>query len=192
MKNAQIFFILILILLPCSAQAFERYNHVVKYDRYFSKYSKRYFGPGFEWSYFKAQSIAESRLMAKAKSNVGAVGIMQIMPATFKEIRKKNLSIKGTRTQPRWNIAAGIYYNREIWKLWKAKRPYRDRLNFMFGSYNAGKGNILKAQVLAEKKELDPNLWESIEHVLIGVTGERSHETIGYVRKIKKIKEVLR
>jgi len=189
MKKVLIF---VLILLPCSAQAFERYNHVVKYDRYFSKYSKRYFGPGFEWHYFKAQAIAESRLMARAKSKVGAIGIMQIMPGTFREIKKKNLSIKGTRAQPRWNIAAGIYYNREIWKLWKARRPYHDRLSFMFGSYNAGKGNILKAQVLAEKKGLDPNLWKSIEDVLAGVTGKRSRETIGYVRKIKKIKEVLR
>jgi len=188
----KIILIMLLILLPCSVQAFERYNHVVKYDRYFSKYSKRYFGPGFEWHIFKAQAIAESNLMAKAKSRVGAIGIMQIMPGTFKEIKQKASSIKGTRAQPRWNIAAGIYYNREIWKLWKAKRPYQDRLSFMFGSYNAGKGNILKAQVIAEKKGLDPNLWKSIEHVLNKVTGERSHETIGYVWKIKKIKEVLR
>jgi len=71
---------------------------------------------------------------------------MQIMPKTFKEIKYKNPSIKGSAKQPKWNIAAGIYYDRSIWKLWKAKRPFIDRIAFMFGSYNAGKGNILKAQ----------------------------------------------
>lgn len=184
--------IILLLLIPCKTQAFERYNRVVKYNKYFSKYSKRYFGPGFDWRYFKAQAVAESRLKAKAKSRVGAVGVMQIMPKTFKEITTKKPSIKGTREQPRWNIAAGIYYDRMIWKVWKAKRPFEDRINFMFGSYNAGKGNVLKAQEIAKRKGMDPNLWESIEPTLPDITGKRSRETIGYVKKIHKIKGVLK
>jgi len=182
----------ILLLIPCTAEAFERYNRVVKYDQYFSKYSKRYFGPGFDWRYFKAQAVAESRLKANARSKVGAVGVMQIMPATFKEITRKNPIIKGTRKQPRWNIAAGIYYDRMIWKGWKAERPLQDRLSFMFGSYNAGKGNIIKAQKIAKKGGSNPNLWVSIEPALPKVTGSRSHETVGYVKKIHMIKGVLK
>ena len=58
--------------------------------------------------------------------------------------------------QPKWNIAAGIYYDRAIWKLWKAKRPFMDKLAFMFGAYNAGKGNIIKAQKIAEKTDTKP------------------------------------
>ncbi len=184
--------ILLLVLVPCQTQAFERYNRVMKYDKYFSKYSKRYFGPNFDWFYFKAQAIAESRLKANAKSRVGALGVMQIMPKTFEEISRRNPSIKGTRKQPRWNIAAGIYYDRMIWKLWRADRPFQDRINFMLGSYNAGKGNILKAQRIAKKKGLNKNLWQSIERTLPKVTGKRSKETIGYIRKINKIKGVLK
>ncbi|MFQ5521222.1 MAG: transglycosylase SLT domain-containing protein [Candidatus Methylomirabilia bacterium] len=181
-----------LLLLPYQAQAFERYNRVVKYDRYFSKYSKRFFGPSFDWAYFKAQAVAESRLKARAKSRIGAVGVMQIMPATFKEIRRKNPSIRGTREQPRWNIAAGIYYDRVLWKMWKAKRPFQDRINFMLGSFNAGQGNILKAQRLAKKEGLNHNLWEAIERTLPNVTGRYSRETIGYVRKTNTIRRALR
>lgn len=155
---------MILFLVPITAHAFERYNRVVKYDKYFSKYSKRYFGSGFDWHYFKAQAVAESRLQADARSRVGAEGVMQIMPGTFEEITKKNPGIKGTRKQPRWNIAAGIYYNRIIWNLWKAERPYMDRINFMFGSYNAGKANIIKAQRIAKNKGLNPNIWKSIQY----------------------------
>ena len=185
-------FIFLLIWMPCSTQAFQRYNHVVKFDSYFSKYSKRYFGPNFNWRYFKAQAIAESGLKADARSKVGAAGVMQIMPKTFEEIKTKNPIIKGTRLQPRWNIAAGIYYDRLLWKTWKAERPLLDRIRFMFGSYNAGKGNILKAQKVAEKEGLDPNLWRSIKPVLPAVTGSRSKETIHYVEKINHIKGVLR
>ena len=185
-------FILLLFLMPFQVQAFERYNRVVKYDKYFSKYSKRYFGVNFDWLYFKAQAVAESRLKEKAKSRVGAVGVMQIMPKTFEEISRKNPSIKGSRKQPRWNIAAGIYYDRMLWKVWEADRPFQDRINFMLGSYNAGTRNIFKAQRIAKKKGLNMNLWQSIEKTLPKVTGKRSVETIGYISKISKVKGVLK
>lgn len=174
------------------ALAYERYNAVVKFDSYFKKYSKRFFGPGFAWQHFKAQAVAESRLKARVRSRVGAVGVMQIMPRTFKEITRKNPAIKGSRAQPRWNIAAGIYYDRLIWKVWKADRSFQDRLNFTFGAYNAGKANIFKAQRLAKFRGMDPNRWISIERVLPDITGRHSRETIGYVRKINTIKEVLK
>lgn len=174
------------------AHAYERYNRVKKFDPYFNKYTKRFFGPGFDWRYFKAQAVAESRLKADARSHVGAVGVMQLMPATFKEIRKKNPVIKGTREQPRWNIAAGICYDRLIWRVWKAERSFLDRLRFTFGAYNAGKANVFRAQARAESKGLNPNVWASIVETLPLVTGSHSRETIGYVRKIEKIKEVMR
>ena len=171
--------------------AFERYNRVKKFDPYFTKYTKRYFGPAFDWRHFKAQAVAESRLEADAKSRVGAVGVMQIMPRTFEEIRQKHTAIKGTRYQPRWNIAAGIYYDRQLWNTWKAGRPFRDRLNFTFGAFNAGKANIIRAQKAARQDGLNPNLWMSIEKKLPAVTGKHSQETIGYVKKIELITEVL-
>jgi membrane-bound lytic murein transglycosylase MltF len=188
-------FLLVICLLvsyPAAGLGFEQYNRVVKYDKYFKKYSKRFFGVGFRWQFFKAQAIAESNLKPHARSTVGAAGIMQIMPRTYKEIRRKNPYIKGKRTQPRWNIAAGIYYDRRLWNVWQAERPFLDRVRFMFGSYNAGKGNILKAQKIAANQGLDPNVWLSIQSSLPDVTGNRSNETIHYVDKIEKVKEVLR
>ena len=179
------------LFCPGLSHGFDRYNRVTKFDPYFSKYTKRYFGPAFDWRLFKAQAVAESRLEPDARSGVGAAGVMQIMPRTFKEISKKNPLIKGTRMQPRWNIAAGICYDRQLWKFWKSRRPFADRINFMLGSYNAGKGNILKAQKISKTQGLDPNLWASIERSLPQVTGRRSRETLGYIKKIETIKEVL-
>lgn len=187
-------FLSIFIFISISSPAFsyKRYNRVTKFDPYFRKYAKRYFGPNFDWRYFKSQAIAESNLNINAKSYVGAKGIMQIMPKTFEEIQYKNPTIKGGVEQPKWNISAGIFYNRSLWKLWKAERPFKDRLSFMFGSYNAGKGNILKAQRLSKKKGDNPNIWESIVKSLPGVTGKHSKETIGYVDKIMHVKGVLK
>ncbi|MBT6339625.1 MAG: transglycosylase SLT domain-containing protein [Desulfobacula sp.] len=187
-----IIFLFIFLCFSLSSYGFERYNRVTKYDSYFKKNSKHFFGPAFDWRYFKSQAIAESNLNSNVKSHVGAKGIMQIMPKTFAEIKYKNPSIKGTARQPKWNIAAGIYYDRSIWKLFKAKRPFKDKLGFMFGAYNAGKGNIFKTQKVAEKAGLNPNKWASVEKKLNKVTGKHSKETIGYVDKIHKIKGVLR
>lgn len=184
--------ILFLVMVPCQALAFERYNSVIRYDPYFSKYSKRFFGLGFDWRYFKAQAIAESGLKPDAKSGVGAVGLMQIMPRTFEEITRKNSYIKGTRAEPRWNIAAGIYYDKKLFDTWKAKRPFKDKMAFTYGAFNAGKGNIIKAQKLAQNQGENPNLWKSIEKTLPGVTGKHSAETLGYVNKIFCIKELIR
>lgn len=181
-----------LLAFPTGSYGFEKYNRIKTYDGHFKKYSKRFFGPGFDWRFFKSQAIAESGLKPEARSQAGAVGLMQIMPATYKEILKKKPYIKGSRNHPRWNIAAGIYYDRRLWNMWTAKRPFRDRINFTFAAFNAGAGNILKAQEAAKERGLNPNLWSSILIGLPQVTGKHSKETINYVKKINQVKEVLR
>ena len=173
------------------AQGYSKYNQITVYDRIFSKYSKRNFGPAFNWTHFKAQAIAESGLEKNAASNVGAVGVMQIMPETYTEITKRSGYIKGSRNNPEWNIAAGIDYDRSIWNLFKAQRPFQDKLDFMFGAYNAGKGNIFQAQREADKIGLNPNRWLSMEETLLEITGRHSRETLNYVEKIKIIMKQL-
>ena len=159
-----------------------------RFDCYFRKYTKRYFGAGFEWRWFKAQAIAESNLKADAKSWVNAKGIMQLMPKTFHEIKKKNPSFVDIN-EPRWNIAAGIYYNQQLYKKWKAKRPFKDKISFTFASYNAGFRNIVKAQKTAKNNGLNENLWNNIKLVAPKVRGWRHKETLGYVDKITTMME---
>ena len=157
-----------------------------KYDQYFRKYTKRYFGAGFEWKWFKAQAIAESNLKANATSWVNAKGIMQLMPKTFHEIKKKNPSFVDIN-EPRWNIASGIYYDRQLYKKWRAERPFKDKISFTFASYNAGFRNIVKAQKTAKNHGLNENLWHNIKSVAPKVSGWRHKETVGYVDKITKM-----
>lgn len=156
-----------------------------RYDQYFRKYSKRFFGIGFagireSWLWWKSQAIAESALKKNAESWVGAKGLMQIMPATFTEIREE-IDIPNSITSPRWNIAAGIYYDKKMWNIWTDPRPLKERLKFTFASYNGGAGNILKAQRLCEYK---CNYWKNIKTQGNSINSWREEETIDYVNRI--------
>ena len=155
-----------------------------RYDDTFRKYAQRFFGPGYDWRIFKAQAMAESNLDMNARSWVGARGLMQLMPSTFKEVRSKNPEIVSI-DKPEWNIAAGIYYNRQLWKQWTAQQGEEGSLSFMLGSYNAGRGTLLRAQDVARLKVLDPALWASIQTVAPDVPRWRHEETLAYVEKIQ-------
>ncbi len=174
------------------AGGFEAYKNHTKYDKHFRKYSKRFFGIAFDWHYFKAQAIAESNLDPNAKSWVGAQGIMQLMPRTFDEVSLKSKMIKGTPSEPRWNIAAGIWYNKHQFDYWHKGRSLEERLKFMYGSYNTGRGNLLKAQRKAINNGLNPRKWDSMRTALPMVTGRHSTETLNYVEKIFIIKEAIK
>ena len=154
-----------------------------RYDDTFRKYTQRFFGPGYDWRIFKAQAMAESNIDMNAKSWVGARGIMQLMPSTFKEVRSKNPEI-GSINQPEWNIAAGIYYNRQLWKQWTDQQGHDGCESFMLASYNAGRGTLLRAQDVARLKTLDPILWASIQTVAPEVPRWRHEETLTYVERI--------
>ncbi len=155
-----------------------------RYDDTFRKYSKHHFGPSFDWRLFKAQGLAESNLDSLAKSGVGARGIMQLMPTTFHEIVSRNPDLKHTIDDPEWNIAAGISYDRRLWLLWAQDSVHANCSQFMFASYNAGRGTILGAQGTARAARLDPRAWPSIESVAPSVPRWRHRETLGYLRRI--------
>ena len=161
-----------------------------RYDDTFRKYSKRYFGVGFDWRLFKAQGMAESNLDSAATSWVGARGIMQLMPATFQEISSRNPEMSRI-DDPEWNIAAGIFYDRTLWKLWAQDSVQDHRQEFMLASYNAGRGTILSAQDMARRDSLDHRSWPAIESVAPKVRRWRYAETLGYVRKVDSNLELL-
>ncbi len=164
--------------LPAAAQ-----QGADRYDPTFRKYSKRFFGVGFDWRIFKAQGMTESRLDPAAKSPVGARGVMQLMPATFREIQSKNPEWASV-DDVEWNIAAGVFYDRQLWRLWREDVDDADHHRFMFGSYNAGRVPILTAQRLARERQLDPRGWGAIERVAPEVPRWRHRETVEYVARI--------
>jgi membrane-bound lytic murein transglycosylase F len=155
-----------------------------RYDETFRKYAQRFFGPGYDWRIFKAQAMAESNIDMNAKSWVGARGIMQLMPSTFREIKSKNPEIVAIN-KPEWNIAAGIYYDRQLYLKWKDQQGEQGCEPFMLGSYNAGRGTLLRAQDVARIRILDPASWLNIRTVAPDVPRWRHEETLVYVERIE-------
>lgn len=109
---------------------------------------------------------------------------MQLMPSTFAEIQTKNPDLSSL-DDPEWNVAAGIYYDRALWRLWNEHPTPEDRRNFMLGSYNAGRGTLIRAQDAARARTLDQRCWQSIVQVAPEVKGWRYRETINYVARIQ-------
>jgi membrane-bound lytic murein transglycosylase MltF len=127
-----------------------------------------------------AQGYQESQLNHQAKSRVGAIGVMQVMPATGKELKV------GDITQLDSNIHAGVKYIRFMIDQYYEKEPM-DRLNkglFAFASYNAGPARIAQMRKLAEQRGLNPNVWfNNVEAVVSEKVGR---EPVNYVSNIFK------
>jgi membrane-bound lytic murein transglycosylase MltF len=178
--------VLVLALLALASTAFAAGpSPLNRYDDSFRKYSKRFFGPAYDWRIFKAQAIAESGLDPEAKSAAGARGVMQLLPSTYKDVLSQNRDL-GLIDDPDCNIAAGIYHDHQLWDAWTGMSdPHRQA--FTLGSYNAGATTLLRAQRVAHDRELDERLWPSIEVVAPDVPLWRYSETLTYINRIRAI-----
>jgi membrane-bound lytic murein transglycosylase MltF len=145
--------------------------------QYFQKYGDQY---DVDWLLMAAQGYQESQLNQAIKSPVGAIGIMQVMPKTGKELGV------GDITQVEANINAGIKYMRYMIDQYYEKEPMTklDKALFAFASYNAGAGRIAQLRQEAAKRGLDPNVWfHNVEYVAAEKVGA---ETVTYVSNIYK------
>ena len=144
---------------------------------YFQKYGKQY---NFDSVMLAAQGYQESTLNQEVKSPVGAIGVMQVMPATGETLKVGDIH----QAEP--NIHAGAKYMDQLMSKYfsDAKFDEQNRTLFAFASYNAGPGNIAKMRREAEKRGLDPNQWFNNVEI---VTAEKiGIETTTYVRNIFK------
>jgi membrane-bound lytic murein transglycosylase MltF len=143
----------------------------------FEKYGNRY---GFDPLMLAAQGYQESTLDQNARSHVGAIGVMQLMPATGAQINVGDIR----QIEP--NIHAGAKYMDQLMAKYfpDANFSAGNRPLFAFASYNCGPGNISKMRREAAKRGLDPNKWFNNVEI---VTAEKiGIETTTYVRNIYK------
>jgi membrane-bound lytic murein transglycosylase MltF len=127
-----------------------------------------------------AQGYQESQLNQDAKSPVGAIGVMQVMPTTGQDMQV------GDITETEANIHAGIKYMRWMMDQYYEKEPMTklDKALFAFASYNAGAGRIAALRREAAKRGLHPNVWfQNVEYVAAEKIGQ---ETVTYVSNIYK------
>ena len=143
----------------------------------FRKYGAQY---DFDYLLMAAQGYQESHLDQDVRSPVGAIGVMQLMPATGVEQHVGDVH----QLEP--NIHAGVKYMRFMRDQYFEGEPMDtlDKGLFTFAAYNAGPGRIRQLRHEAAERGLDPNIWfGNVEQIASERIGR---ETVTYVSNIYK------
>jgi membrane-bound lytic murein transglycosylase MltF len=144
---------------------------------FFRKYGDKY---ELDYLLMIAQGYQESKLDQNARNPSGAVGVMQVLPSTGKDMNVGDI----TKIEP--NIHAGVKYIRFMMNQFYANEPM-DPLNkglMTFASYNAGPGRVSQLRKEAAKRGLDPNKW--FNNVEVVAAEKVGRETVQYVSNIYK------
>jgi membrane-bound lytic murein transglycosylase MltF len=157
-----------------SAESMKRFEQTAGI---FRKYSDTY---GMDYLLMMAEGFQESGLNQQAKSSVGAVGVMQLMPATGAEMKVGNIQ----EMDP--NIHAGVKYFHTMVEKYYGSEPM-DEVNkvlFTFAAYNCGPGRVKQLRAEAAQNGLNPNVWiNNAEFIAADRVGA---ETVNYVSNIYK------
>jgi membrane-bound lytic murein transglycosylase F len=158
------------------------------FDALAQKYSKEY---GFDWRLVVSQMYQESRFDPQAKSWVGALGLMQVMPRTARELGLGNLR------DPETGLHAGVKYLNWLMRRFEPELAVADRTWFALAAYNAGIGHVRDARRLAAQLGLSRDQWfGNVEKAMLLLAKSeyakqakhgyvRGHEPVNYVREIR-------
>jgi soluble lytic murein transglycosylase-like protein len=145
---------------------FLKMYYPIKYEDAIRKYSKK---NGLDPHLVMGLIHQESFYNPRTKSSAGAIGLMQLMPATGKELGAqvfRRFDV-GRLTNPEVNIELGTMHFRHMVDLFGGK------IELAIASYNAGQGNVQKWRRAAPSKPMDEFL-ESIPFA----------ETRNYVKRV--------
>jgi membrane-bound lytic murein transglycosylase MltF len=135
---------------------------------------------GFDWRLIAAQAYQESRLDPGARSKSGAIGLMQLLPATAKDMGFPDVSSIED------NLGAGIKY-----MAWLRDTYFSDpvlpeavRVDFALAAYNAGPGRVRRWRREAPELGIDPDVWfGGLENLALERVG---FEPVRYVANVNK------
>lgn len=157
----------------------EDYGRFEKLVHLFGQYGEQY---GMDALLMAAQGYQESRLDQSARSHVGAVGIMQLLPSTAAD---QNVGIPDISSEEN-NIHAGVKYLQFLRSRYFSD-PDIDPLNqtlLAMAAYNAGPARVAAMRKKAGEQGLDPNRW--FGNVEVVAAKEVGSETVKYVANIYK------
>ncbi|NIR31230.1 MAG: transporter substrate-binding domain-containing protein [Gammaproteobacteria bacterium] len=158
------------------------------YDEIVKKYAEQY---GFDWHLLIAQMYQESRFDPGARSWMGALGLMQVLPRTAKQFGFTDLH------DPEKGVHAGIRYLAWLRERFDEDISVHDRTWFALASYNAGLGHVRDARRLAKQLGQEPKRWfGEVEQAMLLLARKkyarkahhgyvRGRETVKYVREIR-------
>ena len=149
---------------------FFRMYYPLEYSDEIEEYSKE---RGIDPNLVRGLILQESYYNPKAKSRVGATGLMQLMPPTATEhARRLRIPFAVSRLEnPKVNVQLGTYHLRMLINM------FGGNVYFAVASYNAGQGNLMKWRRAAPRKPTDEFL-ESIPF----------QETRNYVKRVTMLR----
>ena len=150
-------------------------NRLDKYRPMFEAAAKQY---DFDWLMLAMQGFQESQLDPNTTSHAGAVGIMQLLPSTAKDMGLSNLK------NAHANIMAGTKYMDWIRTHYfnDPKITKENKYYFCLAAYNAGFGRVKQWRKAASEQGVDPNTWfGQVEKIALKQTG---YEPVQYVGNI--------
>ncbi|GAA4270277.1 transglycosylase SLT domain-containing protein [Hyunsoonleella aestuarii] len=153
-------------------------NQISVYDNLIKNYAKKI---GWDWRLLASQIYQESKFEPESKSWAGAMGLMQIMPATAAYLGVNNPSDANE------SIRGGTKYLKQIHEGFENITDSINRIKLTLASYNCGLGHVLDAQRLAKANRLDPNVWnDNLEPMLLALSRPKNYNKsiikYGYVR----------
>ncbi|MBK8290916.1 MAG: transglycosylase SLT domain-containing protein [Flammeovirgaceae bacterium] len=149
---------------------------------------------GWDWRLIASVAYQESNFDPQVKSWAGAIGLMQVMPATGDFFKVTNL------LDPNQNIKVGVKFLKYLDTRWAKTVPDpEERIKFVLASYNAGLSHVTDAQKLTQKYGKDPTVWsDNVEYFLSKKSDPKYFRdpvvVVGYCRciePVKYVKEVL-
>ncbi len=160
---------------------------ISEYDDLLKQYSEKL---DWDWRILASLIYQESRFDPKADSWAGAVGLMQLLPATAQQFGVTNLK------DPKQNLEAGVNYLIWLDDFWsELVKDKNERIKFVLASYNIGMGHILDSRKLAEKFGANPNVWfGNVEEYLLKKSKQKYYNDevvkYGFARGVETVKYV--
>jgi membrane-bound lytic murein transglycosylase F len=131
---------------------------------------------GIDWRLLASQAVQESRLDPNARSQFGALGVMQLMPATAAELGVDD------PLDPAKSIRGGARFMKKLVERYNdPKIELKDRVRFALAAYNVGPMHVRDARALAAREGFDPNRWfNHVENALLLLSKPRYYQKAEY------------
>ena len=162
------------------------------YDHLFQKHAPT---ARIDWRLLAAQCYQESTFDPKARSWVGACGLMQIMPETADRLGLSRAQL----FEPEPNIAAATRYMADLDAKLRDIPEKMERTWFVLACYNGGYHHVRDAMALAKKNGRNTHRWSEVAPYVLKLRDPayykdpivkygymRGNETVDYVERIKQ------
>ena len=135
----------------------------------------------WDWRLLASLIYQESRFNPKAESWAGARGLMQLMPATARELGVQD------RSNPAQSLEGGSTYLDRLYGYFDPIPDQTQRIKFAMASYNCGYNHVRDAQRIAPKHDLDPLRWDdNVEKMILALSKSSNYNDplvkFGYVK----------